>query len=108
VGMTATTTEHDEQSVWDYIKLPNPHAQDAQKLYIWARGHYSRHDNPFLLFLNIIRWSEAAFHRLFEVHDVGEWGNGTIRRLGNALKEYADSPEEVFEWVNGLMHCRDS
>lgn len=93
------------RDVWEFLELPNPHAQAAADLYRWGLN-FDNGKNPFVLFLDLIGWTEET------------WGqrSGTspdclgfmeCDYLGDALKEYANRPHEVTRWIDELMECEN-
>ena len=111
--MTDTTTT----DVWEFLERPNRHAPEAQGLYWWGLN-FERGNNPFLVFLDLIGWSEDNYgqhliigesrhegRREQHLSDVMNLGYVELSHLGEALKEYALNPQGVTEWVNALMQC---
>lgn len=101
--------ETQEVSVWDYLEQENPHAPETQALYSWGLN-CERNSNPFLVFLDLIGWSEDNYGQAMVLGvpvTRGEFtglGYVELGYLADALKEYADNPEQVRTWVDGLMN----
>jgi hypothetical protein len=57
------------------------------------------------LYLDLIGWSDETLgYNLANMARIVEFaGYMELDYLGDALKEYANNPNEVFEWVRGLM-----
>lgn len=91
-------------SVWDYLEQNNDYAPEAQALYSWGLN-CDRDGNPFLVFLDLIGWSQENYGEL--MHNGNKTGFGFIELgyLADALAEYVNDPQRVGEWVDGLMNC---
>jgi len=96
---TETTT-----SVWEFLELPNTHAPEAQALYEWGLN-CNRDSNPFLVFLDLIGWSEEHYGEHLVMGSFGSLGYLELDYLADALREYANRPHEVTAWVTELMNC---
>lgn len=89
--------------VWEFLERPNRYAPEAQALYSWGLN-CNNNGNPFLFFLDLIGWSEENYgERIIQVP--ASLGYMELDYLGDALKEYADNPREVTEWLDALMAC---
>lgn len=94
-------------SVWDFLELPNSLAPQAQALYSWGLN-CDRKGNPFLLFLDLIGWTDDNYGEETRLMERGShYGYTEIGHLADALTEYADSPHDVRSWVDDLMRCED-
>lgn len=98
--MTDTTTT----DVWTFLERPNRHAPEAQGLYWWGLN-FERGNNPFLVFLDLIGWSEDNYGERLATSRTLTLGYVELCHLGEALKEYALNPHDVTEWVDALMQC---
>ena len=99
--------ETQEISVWDYLERDNQYAQETQQLYSWGLN-CERTSNPFLVFLDLIGWSMDNYGDFLTMNGgitgFSHLGYMELDYLANALKEYADDPERVRSWVDGLMN----
>jgi hypothetical protein len=97
-------TEQQQQTVWEYLEQPNPKAPHAQDLYRWGLN-FDREANPMNLYLDLIGWSDETLgYNLTNMARIVEFaGYMELDYLADALKEYANNPNEVYEWVRGLM-----
>jgi hypothetical protein len=93
--------ETEEISVWDYLEIPHDN-DETQALYSWGLN-CDRSGNPFLVFLDLIGWSVDNFGEPF-MDKATTLGYMELDYLADALKEYADNPERVRAWVDGLMN----
>lgn len=87
-------------NVWDFLAQPNKYAENTQQLYEWGLNCHQQ-NNPFLLFLDLIQWSLENYGQKFDEYE--SFGYLELDYLGDALKEYAENPNEVYEWVSNLM-----
>jgi hypothetical protein len=99
-------TQEEEQtvSVWDYLERENTKAPQAEALYRWGLN-CDRNANPFTVYLDLIGWSKENYGSDLVVRDLGYLGYMELDYLADALREYANSPREVTEWVDALMAC---
>ena len=97
-------TEQQQPTVWEYLEQPNPPAPEAEALYRWGQN-YEPENNPFVIYLDLIGWSDEyigelqatrkSFHEYLDCVE--------LDYLADALKEYANNPHDVRDWVVGLM-----
>lgn len=101
--------ETQELSVWDYLERENPHAQHTQALYAWGLN-CERNSNPFLVFLDLIGWSDENYGQALVLGVPVTRGEFTglayveLEYLTDALKEYTNDPHRVTAWIDGLMN----
>ena len=98
-------TQEEEQtvSVWDYLEDSPNDAERAEYLYRWGLN-YDRDQNPFLVYLDLIGWTAENYgqtERLGATVILDYVGAG---HLADALTEWSDKPEQVWQWVEGLMN----
>jgi len=109
---TETTT-----SVWEFLERPDDRAPEAHDLYRWGLN-CERNSNPFLVFLDLIGWSEENYgqhlvlgeskhegRRKQHLSDVMHLGYMELDYLGRALMAYALNPRRVGAWIDDLMAC---
>lgn len=100
--MSDTTT----RSVWEFLELPHD-CPETHDLYSWGLN-CDRESNPFLVFLDIIGWSDETYGEKFVL---GQWNRslGYIEQdhLGRALMEHSLNPRTVEKWLDALMQCED-
>lgn len=98
----------DTLTVWDYLEQqqenPRHPAKEAQALYEWGLN-CNRNANPFLVYLDLIGWSRENYGADLVVRDLGYLGYLELDYLADALREYANDPHGVTDWVNDLMQC---
>lgn len=97
------TEEEQTLTVWEYLEQHNEHAPEAQALYSWGLN-CGREGNPFLLFLDLIGWTDDHLGEESRLMVEGShYGYMELSYLADALKEYADEPHGVRKWIDGLM-----
>lgn len=94
------TTEN--RTVWEFLELPNRWATETQALYEWGLN-CDRNSNPFLVFLDLIGWSQENYGEPLVLGSFGSLGYLEQSYLADALNEYANQPHEVTSWVDQLM-----
>ena len=91
------------QTVWEYLEAETAHAEGVRELADWSRNYDVRTGTPFQLFLDIIGYSYSEYGTNFvsKPHEI--IGYLEADYLGDALKEYANNPQAVTDWIDGLM-----
>lgn len=94
-------------SVWDFLETEGETAPAVADLYSWGLN-CDRKGNPFLLFLDLIGWSEDNYGlRLVEDYAATSYGYLELDYLAKALTAYADNPDTVRHWTTRLMACEE-
>jgi hypothetical protein len=100
---TTTTTKN----LWDFLEeadCPAPHTKD---LFTWSLN-YDHPDRPFNLFIDIIGYSEEHYGtQMWSGKFASTIGYMEADYLGDALKEWAQYPQQVEEWITKLMSTED-
>lgn len=91
-------------SIWEYTEAAPDHLEAVRDCWSWGLN-CDASANPWLAFLDLIGWTEEQY---------GEplWQGATLGYLecdylAHALRTYADRPQEVWDWIDGLMECDD-
>lgn len=74
--------------------------KSTDKLWVWSDNY--DFPTPFTLFLDIIGWNDSYFAGKI-ANPMPQIGYVEADLLGNALVEYADNPEGVFNRVTEIM-----
>lgn len=108
--------------VWELLENAPEGCEAISDLYSWSTN-YDAGDGPFSLFLDMIGWSgdnlDTSIYgptvrmrdQLFKIGTEfqGTWdanlGYVELSKLGAALTEYADRPQNVREYVDALMEA---
>lgn len=101
--------------VWELIEDAPEYAKATADLYHWTTN-YNAGDGPFTLFLDMIGYSDEEFGmaiygptvRASESRSgMSSWdtnlGYVELGKLGKALVEYADRPQDVRAFVDALI-----
>jgi hypothetical protein len=103
-AMSTTTTKN----IWDFLEesdCPSPHTKE---LFTWSLN-YDHETRPFNLFLDMIGYSEEHYGtQMWTGNYSTTIGYVEADYLGDALKEWADNPQKVEQWITNLFACEDS
>lgn len=91
--------------IWTMLEQKPPLGCDAvQDLYSWSLN-YDAGKGPFALFLDLLGWSDEHMGEpIYSLADASsKLGYVELDKLGLALREYAERPNEVREYVDALM-----
>lgn len=99
--------ETEAPDVWQLLESPPKGMDDIADLYSWSLN-YDAGKGPFVLFLDLIGWSEenigdALYPSLANAQ--GLLGYVELSKLGDALKVYADNPHGTRAFVDQLMEA---
>lgn len=106
---TAFRSSHDEYGAafdivtpsLDWIREHRSGCSDTISLYEWSQNF--DYPSPFSLFLDIIGWSDEEYGMRLCSDKRPSMGYMECDLLGDALKEYAQYPEQVEEVINLLL-----
>jgi hypothetical protein len=100
-------TTYKQPEVWDFLERENTKAPVTQALYEWGLN-CNADSNPFLLFVDLIGWSEAHLGQALRSrqYPLSSFGYRELGHLGEALEEYADQPQMVSSWLSDLFNCK--
>jgi hypothetical protein len=98
--MTATA---ERKTLDDLQEDPPAYAKETCDLFRWSVNY--DHPTPAALFLDIIGYSDEEYGEpMFSLKDCPErFGYMEIGMLADALKEYADDPTRVMEYVKEYL-----
>lgn len=104
-GSIAEPEDDEAPDVWAMLEEPAPAGCEAvQDLYSWSLN-YDAGRGPFTLFLDLIGWSEDVIGEPLYNLSSASLGYYELGKLGLALREYADRPHDVREYVEALMEA---
>lgn len=92
--------------IWEMLEQDAPAGCSAiQDLYSWSLN-YDAGKGPMTLFLDLIGWSDEQIGEppLYSLEDAS-LGYVELDKLGLALREYAESPQNVREYVDKLLEA---
>lgn len=90
------------KTIWDFLEKEPRWAKETKALFEWSLN-YDYPQRPFNLMLDLIGWSDDNAGA--PMSEGVRLGYLEASYLGDALKEWADSPHEVVAWINELMEC---
>ena len=98
-----TEMETQPRDIWEFLEDETIfHPTETKALFEWSLN-YDHSQRPFNLMLDLIGWS---------LDNYGHSLSGGVRLgyleadyLGDALKEWADHPQQVEDWITDLMNC---
>lgn len=91
--------------IWEMLEQDAPAGCAAvQDLYSWSLNFDAGY-GPFTLFLDLIGWSEDNIGEALYSLDTASLGYVELDKLGLALREYAESPQNVREYVDKLIEA---
>lgn len=92
-------------TIWQMLEQDAPEGCEAvQDLYSWSLN-YDAGRGPFALFIDLIGWSEDEIGEpIYSLKDAS-LGYVELDKLGLALREYADRPQDVRAYVDALMQA---
>lgn len=102
--MNATDDDNDQDArdIWQILESPPKECECVTDLYSWSLNYYAG-NGPFMLFLDIIGWSEDNIGQAMFDFNIASLGYIEIDRLAQALTEYTDRPYIVRDFVDLLM-----
>ena len=107
--------------VWGFTDEAPVFASDVADLWHWSTN-FAAGEGPFTLFLDMIGWSDenigdplympTAQYVHESRRDIIPWdsrlGYVELSKLADALKQYADRPQDVRAWVDELLTYDES
>ena len=95
-------TEMKTQDMWEFLEdESHEHPKETKALFEWSLN-YDHEQRPFNLFLDLIGYSEENYGA--PMSNGVTLGYLEADYLSDALKEWANSPRYVEEWVTTLMN----
>lgn len=93
----------DKKDIWAMLEEDAPAGCKAVRdLYSWSLN-YDAGKGPFTLFLDLLGWSDEQLGESMYDLDNASLGYVELDKLGLALREYAESPQNVREYVDQLL-----
>lgn len=97
-----------DKDIWQLLEESAPEGCEAvQDLYSWSLN-YDAGKGPFSLFVDLIGWSDEHYGVNFYANGQPRFGWMELDKLGLALREYADRPGDVEQYVALLMSAEDN
>ena len=93
-----------EKTFWDLLESPKPSQEHTAGLISWSMNYDQKTGTPYHLFLDLIGYSKDNFgeplFNLANAHKV--FGFMELDYLGDALKEYAENPQAVLDFIEAI------
>jgi hypothetical protein len=97
------------KTVWDLYENPPKEAAETSALAEWSLNYDHKTGNPYQIFLDLIGYSEGEYgEKLFNGKFFQVLGYMEIDYLADALKEYADNPTAVLNFVAELQELESA
>ncbi len=91
---------------YDYIDDSPAYVENIANLIDWGQNYPDRY--PTMLFFDLVGISKDRYGKSMSgLINSSKLGYVEIDKLANALKEYADRPRDVRDWINGLLDIDD-
>jgi hypothetical protein len=92
---------------WEMLENAPKAVEDTADLYSWSTN-YEAGMGPFTLFVDLIGWSDENIGEpLYSLKDA-RLGYLELSKLADALKEYANDPHGVREWVDAIIEAESA
>ena len=105
-GLQMETETINQKGFWDLIETPAANVVEVTNLIHWSMNYDTRKGTPYHLFLDLIGYSHEHFgDTLIKGNPANVLGFLEMDYLGDALKEYANNPQAVCDWIALLMEA---
>ena len=93
-----------KQTIWDLLENPKPSQEQTAGLISWSMNYELKTGTPYHIFLDLIGYSMEEYgSNLFNYSNVQNvLGFMELDYLGDALKEYANNPQEVLDFIGAI------
>jgi hypothetical protein len=93
-----------KQTLWDLLETPKPSQEHTAGLISWSMNYDLKTGTPYHLFLDLIGYSEDNYGTpLFNLSNISKvFGFMELDYLGDALKEYAENPQAVLDFIGAI------
>lgn len=85
--------------VWDALDNAPEYAQAVARLIAWSTNYDIKTGTPYQVFLDLIGYSHEEYGETMVAKPYEVLGYLEMGYLADALKEYADAPSEVMDFV---------
>lgn len=94
----------DSADVWTLLDEAPAGCGGIADLYHWSTN-YDAGKGPFTLFMDLLGWSDDELGEPVFAGSLSSFGYVELDKLGLALREYAEAPGAVREYVEALMRA---
>jgi hypothetical protein len=93
-----------KQTIWDLLENPPKGATETAGLISWSMNYDLKTGTPYHIFLDLIGYSDDVYGTLLFNHkDFSRvLGFMELDYLGDALKEYANNPQAVLDFLGEI------
>jgi len=93
-----------KQTIWDLLENPKPSQEHTAGLISWSMNYDLETGTPYHIFLDLIGYSANEYgSNLFDYGNVHRvLGYMELDYLADALKEYAENPQAVLEFIEAI------
>jgi hypothetical protein len=93
-----------KKTIWDLLESPKPSQEHTAGLISWSMNYDLKTGTPYHIFLDLIGYSADEYgSNLFNYTNIQEvLGFMELDYLGDALKEYANNPQEVLDFIEAI------
>jgi hypothetical protein len=91
---------------WQMLETETKNTEGVRMLAMWSTEHHTAeapHRTPLGVFLDLIGWSEENYGQDLVPDRSGIIGYVEADYLGDALKDWANRPQDVTAWLDRLM-----
>lgn len=93
-----------KKTIWDLLEDPKPSQEHTAGLISWSMNYDLKTGTPYQIFLDLIGYSMEEYgSNLFDYSNVQKvLGYMELDYLADALKEYAENPQTVLEFIGAI------
>lgn len=93
-----------KKTIWDLLEDPKPNVEHTAGLISWSMNYDLKTGTPYHIFLDLIGYSMEEFgSKLFNYENIQKvLGYMELDYLGDALKEYAENPQAVLDFIEAI------
>lgn len=93
-----------KKTIWDLLEDSKPNVKHTAGLIDWSMNYDQKTGTPYHIFLDLIGYSMDEFgSNLFNYSNVQKvLGYMELDYLADALKEYAENPQAVLDFIKAI------
>jgi len=99
-----------KKDIWDLLEEAKPSQEHTAGLTSWSMNYDLKTGTPYHIFLDLIGYSANEYgSNLFDYNNVHRvLGYMEMDYLGDALKEYANNPQAVLDFIESINEAERS
>lgn len=90
------------KDVWEFLDTETTNCEQVRALVNWSTNYDIKEGTPYLVFLDLIGYSWEQYGMNFVSNPSKVLGYMELDDLADALKEYANNPTAVLNWIEQL------